>query len=292
MRKNIKKALSEVIVSQSFSKEPSFKDQSPFSAIENVAGRLVVFPTEDDAYLSGSCVRIASNLYLTAGHVIADFFEKFGGADSTIRAECWVVHVFPGPEYAIWQITHAWVSAHSDLAVFNTRPYNDVAARMVPAPCLGLELAPPAVGERVVGFGYHSSSGHVIRGPDGTRHIEVNAYGAATVGEVKLVHAERRDSYRLCFPCFQVNARFDGGMSGGPVLSDRGRLCGIICSNLPPSEPDGEQVSYAATLWPLMALEINIDVTGRVQDQSYPLRELASQGIVEAQGWEGVEIER
>ena len=127
-----------------------------------------------------------------------------------------------------------------------------------------------------MGFDYHSSSGQVIRGPDGTRHIEVNTYGAATVGEVKCVHAERRDSVRLFFLCFQVNARFDGGMSGGPIVSDRGNLCGIVCSNLPPSEPDGEHVSYAATLWPLMALQININLAGQVQDQFYPLKDLAA----------------
>jgi hypothetical protein len=279
-------------MSYHYSKKPSFKNQPHDSPIERVAGRLVVFPTEDHAYVSGSCVRIAKNLYVTAGHVIRDYLERFNGPNNTIEADGWVVHILSAspPIYEIWQIDCAWVSIHSDLAVFHTRPYNDIAADVKQAPCLGLELAPPQCGDRVVGFGYHSPSGRVFRGADGIRHIEVDAFGAATVGEVKEVHLQKRDNCRLSFPCYQVNARFDGGMSGGPVTNDRGNLCGIICSNLPPSEPDSEHVSYAATLWPLMAIPINIDVTGSPCERSYPLLDLARQGVIKAADWQNVEI--
>ena len=151
-------------------------------------------------------------------------------------------------------------------------------------------MASPGRGERVVGFGYHSSSWYVLIQKDGTRHININAFGAATVGEVKEVHHERRDSCRLSFPSYQVNARFDGGMIGGPVTSDRGRLCGIICLNLLPTEADQEHVSYAASLWPLMAIPINVTSEGRFCSQSYLLLELAKVGIIQAFDWEKVEL--
>ena len=53
----------------------------------------------------------------------------------------------------------------------------------------------------------------------------------------------------------------------------------------------GEHVSYVTTLWPLMALETHIDSTGRVQDQLYPLKVLASGGVVQAHSWEARDME-
>lgn len=173
---------------------------------------------------------------------------------------------------------------------FRTHPHNDVAAKSGPAQCLPMDLAPPPPGDRVVGFGYHSSSGGVFLGSDGERHVEVNALGAATVGEVRAVHSQKRDSCRLAFPCYRLNARFDGGMGGGPIINDRGRLCGVVCSNLPPSDLDSEHVSYAATLWPLMAIPVSIDLNGHPCEKPHPLLDLAREGVIQATGWESIEI--
>ena len=138
------------------------------------------------------------------------------------------------------------------------------------------------------GFGFHSGAGSVRIDEAGTRHIEVNAIGSATVGEVIEIHAEMRDSGRLQFPCYRVNARFDGGMSGGPVFSDRGRVCGIVCSSLPPSQEGEEHVSYVATLWPAMAIPVHVDPSGAEIDQPYPLLRLAQMNIISAAGFENV----
>ena len=83
-----------------------------------------------------------------------------------------------------------------------------------------LNLIPPKVGERIVGFGHYDPEQSISVADDGTRHIEINGFGAATVGEVKEIHHERRDMVRLPFPCFQVNACFDGGTSGWPIFND------------------------------------------------------------------------
>ena len=79
-------------------------------------------------------------------------------------------------------------------------------------------------------------------------------------------------------------------MSGGPVFSDRGRVCGIICSSLPPFRDDEEHVSYVATLWPAMAIPIYVDASGAGVDPPYPLLRLAQMGIVSAVGYENVAI--
>jgi hypothetical protein len=250
----------------------------------------MLFPSPTDVFMSGSCVRLARNLYLTAKHVVEDYVRRFGTGGREVLCEAWIVHIEPGREYEVWSIEHAWMSPHSDLALLKTKARNDVAAQDRPRPCVGLELSPPAVGERVVGFGFHSGTGVVRIDEAETRHIEVNAIGSATVGEVIELHDEMRDSGRLGFPCYRVNARFDGGMSGGPVFSDRGHVCGIICSSLPPYHEDEEHVSYVATLWPAMAIPVHVDLNGAEVDQAYPLLRLAQMGIIHAAGHENVAI--
>ena len=278
--------------SSSLSPEPSFKRQPHDSPVELFAGRLAVFPNDGEVFVSGSCFRIAKNLYTTARHVLTDYADRYGCGNNHIDAECWVIHILPGPQYAIYVVDYAWMSLRSDLAVFHTRPYNDIATAIKVTHSVGLELAPPALHDRVVGFGYHDSSGNVDLDANGTRHIKVNAFGAATVGHVQEIFHARRDSSRLNFPCYQVNARFDGGMSGGPLISDRGSVCGIICSSIPP-HTDGEQhISYAATLWPLMGIQIDIDLQGNPCEKHYPLLELARQGVIRAAGWDRIQLDK
>lgn len=267
-----------------YSKIPSFLNQEPDSLINKVSAHLVVFPDDKQAYQSGSCCRIAKNLYLTAAHVITDWIKKFGNG-----VEIWAIHTEKGPKYSIWVVDAAWLNPVSDLAIFHTKPYNDTAEEATEWQCIALELHPPVIGERVVGFGRHSPEHSITFDKSGTKHIVINSPCAATVGEVRAIHPEMRDPARLKFPCFQVNARFDGGMSGGPVFNDRGNVCGIICSNLPPQSDDEEHVSYATTLWPLMLTYITIAPDG-IECPPYPLIKLAQEGIIQAFGHDLVQI--
>lgn len=275
----------------SYDKKPSFRDQSPTSVINEVSARLVVFPQWDQAFQSGSCCRVSKNLYVTAAHVVRDWLHKFGTNTEQQTFEIWAIHVRGGPKYSVWIVDRIWINPISDLAILHTHPYNDVAGAETSVTCVAMNVIPPKIGQRIVGFGHHSPDQKISIGEDGTRHIEINGFGAATVGEVKEVHHEKRDSVRLPFPCFQVNARFDGGMSGGPVFNDQGQLCGVICSNLPPPNQDDEHVSYATMLWPLMATYINIALDGTEVDQSYALINLARQGVLTAIGHESVRIQ-
>jgi hypothetical protein len=107
---------------------------------------------------------------------------------------------------------------------------------------------------------------------------------------VKEIHFKKRDSSSLSFPCFQTNARFDSSMSGGPVFSQSGNLCGIICSSMPPFNESEEHVSYAACLWPLMGTIIDIDRYNHPHGLKYPLLELAQENILNTLNWEKVKI--
>ncbi len=271
-------------------KPPHFADQSPISDINKVSARLVVFPSINQAYQSGSCCRIAKNLYVTAAHVIKDWIEKYGNNTNTQDLQVWAIHVSEGPIYSIWEADCIFFNFISDMAIIHTKPYNDVAEDERNIACVEMHLFPPQVGEIVVGFGHYKPQQKISFDQHGTRHIEIDGPGAATVGVVKKVHNEKRDSVRLPFPCFQVNAQFDGGMSGGPVFNESGQLCGVICSNLPPSNDNEEHVSYATTMWPLIATYLRISENGKETDKSYPLLDLAKRNIIKAIGYECVEI--
>ncbi len=272
-----------------FSKEPSFKNQPPTSPIARLTSLIAAFGPGNELFVSGSCVRIAKNLYLTARHVMMDHLHRFGHSNGAANFNAWVVHVHDGPEYSIWDVDRLWLSPHSDLAIFHTKPHNDIASAEKHVPVVVLDLRPPAIGDRIVGFGYHSAAGRIRFDEHGTRHIEIDADGAATVGEVRDIHELRRDQ-RLSFPCYQVNARFDGSMSGGPVMNDRGHVCGIVCSSLPSNDPSEEHICYAATLWPVMGTAIDIATTGEPQDRFYPLLDLARARVIAALGWEQVVV--
>jgi hypothetical protein len=197
--------------------------------------------------------------------------------------------------YGIWEVDEAFVSPLADIALLHLMPYNDAAAEYVLSGSqkqVLLNLFAPPVGERVVGLGFHSSEAKRSKNPDGSNHIDLNDKPTATVGEVREIHIERRDTVRLNFPCFRVNARFDGGMSGGPVFNDTGQMCGVICSSMPANEENEEHVSYAASLWPAMGILIRGHRGQNYpKDITYPLLDLAREGIIGALGWQRVNLD-
>ena len=149
-----------------------------------------------------------------------------------------------------------------------------------------LDLFPPRIGSAVHAVGYHSARAEVDHA---RREIHVHREIAISDGIVVDVHEERRDA-RLNFPCFQTDARFDGGMSGGPVFNDAGALCGIISSNLPPSADGEPHVSYVATLWPIAGTIIDF---GRVDStRAEPVLALMVDGVIKAQGHEFVIVQK
>lgn len=261
--------------------------------ISSVVSQIVAFGDNNEIYTSGTATCVAKNIHITAAHVLTDLLEdQFGFTDNQTHFDLWLVQVKPGPEYIIWQALNFWVCPYSDIAIIHTKAMNEEAASLNSVPSLRMNLAPPAVGEKIVGFGFHSSGTSKINiGEDGTRNIEIEGIGSATIGHVQEVHQIKRDSVRLTFPCYQVNARFDGGMSGGPVLNDNGELCGVICSSLPPFSDDEEHVSYVATLWPSMSVSMNIDPsTGNRKEDYYPLFNLVDKGLLSATSSERVII--
>jgi hypothetical protein len=267
-------------------KVPDFRHTGFNSPVTEVAIMLVA--QKDGKYSSlGSGVIIGQFVAMTARHVVDGFsrlhegvaLEKLQGEVTfSLRA---IQFLENGQKAFAWDVRQIYTNSDpgfTDIVFLRLQPtmeehlsYQWKKVRM--------RLLPPPVGSVVAASGYHSTTVEIT---DKKVVLGTNPYTA--IGTVQEVHHERRDAVRLSFPCFRTNARYDPAMSGGPVFSEEGYLCGIICSNLPPdpSEPDGEHVSYVSTLWPSMGILVSYDRDGYEHGVYYPAIELAQGGFIEA----------
>ena len=150
-----------------------------------------------------------------------------------------------------------------------------------------VRLFPPPSGQIVFAFGYREGRVEVTEVADGTHHINVHDRGTTSVGRVGEIFPERRDASMLTFPCFEVNARFAPGMSGGLVVDEDGSLCGLVCAGMQFEYPNYSPLSYAATLWPMLTTLISID-RGKAYPRGveYPVIDLALDGFIHVIGLE------
>lgn len=250
-------------------------------------GLLLVGVDDSAAHPLGSAVFIAAELAVTAKHVVEEFWNRMGPdirfqGERPLEAQFSILAVqYPGTssEPALWRATCVWGARFTDIAFVSLTPANDLAKCYTWPSGLKLNLLPPTLGERVVGFGYAASGVEMFDA--GQIRLALNP--STTGGLVTAVFPEYRERGMLSFPCFQINTHFIGGMSGGPLFNEAGELCGLICAGR-----DGEPVSYGATLWPAMGTSITHQGPGMVCKGPYPVFEMAQVGLLAASGWDRV----
>lgn len=232
-------------------------------------------------YISGTAVSIASRLAITAKHVIYDFERKYGrfkyeGTTGESSFSLQAVQILSnGTQGALWDVRKVTLCGHTDVAILFLTPKNKVAQQsdfLSPA----VQLMPPAIGETLTAFGYRRSKAEVS-----DDKIEWLVDPVTSHGVVKEVHGEKRDSSMLSFPCFQIDAQYDGGMSGGPVINRTGHLIGIVCSSISPKEAGGEHVSYVTLLYPVLSVRLELKVDGQ-DKESFTVYELCGLKAIKA----------
>ncbi len=245
-------------------------------------------------YPGGTGIFIAPHLLMTAKHVISECWNLFGdgrqfsGSDPREgRFEILAVqHSGENATPAVWRLRNGWGAPTTDIMFLELVPFCDEAKAFEWKGTVALTLLPPAVGETIVGFGYPSSVGEIVPGERPQLRFVLQPH--TTVGVVTQVFEERRDRGLLTFPCFELNARFEGGMSGGPLFNSKGQLCGLICASLHGMDEQTSYVSYGATLWPAMGTNIEFQGPGLICKGPYPIFELAKIGVMHAIEWEDV----
>lgn len=262
--------------------------------------RLIAIDQNGKIYSFGTAFVFQPYLVLTAKHVIEEFFKLdpriYQGKE--VSFNFWAVQVtWEGSEhnYVVWEVKSVSLSSHSDLAVLKLHPYCVNAAKYTTKwKTLRCTLIPPKVGDSVIGLGVHRMSfeGSRINADGKVEHIEMKDEASSSRGVVKAVYPQSRDLSMLPFPCFEVDARFEPGMSGGLVINDRSVVCGIVCSSMPATDEHSKPSSYVAMLWPLLAMKIDFSLfrTAPVSGKQY-IFELARHGVFTPEGWEHVVIE-
>lgn len=255
-----------------------FERQDPTTTLSQIGLRLVENFDTDHPVILGTATMVSGHLAITARHV---FDEIWGHAPAAAAEEVGkdvvAVQILPGPEYVVWQVMTGVGHPVSDLALLhleaNPRQSNPLRRPLLQK--VRVNPFAPQVSERVAAFGYCNSTVAISKNPDGSNHIDVNDEAIVSVGEVKEIYPWQRDKWTLNWPSYQVSARFDAGMSGGPVFDETGSLCGIVCSNLDGSHLNGEPVSFVTTLWPMFALMVDFGRGASSAPTRYAALELA-----------------
>ena len=266
---------------------PIFRDTPAGGQIEEVALRVVVELPNWELLIIGTATLIGTHLAITARHVLDEAMKSFktnstpGGKIGAEGGVLQLLQILPGPIYRFWRVMTAWVTS-SDIAILHLGlDRTSESNAKIDWRGVALRATPPPSGQKVVAFGYRESTVNVTRGADGQAHIVINDKPTTSAGVVGQIFKIQRDSGLLNFPCFEVHAQFEPGMSGGLVVDEDGRLCGLVCAALKLDDPNLPPLSYAATLWPFLTTMISADRGDAYpRGVSYPAIDLALDGII------------
>lgn len=262
---------------------PMFEVVLPLCARDNDGG----------FFASGSAVFVAPGIAVTALHVIKDYSDRLDGVtlNASIAAEevsfrysVFARQMVDGSPI-IWRAISMTAADPLDIAILHLeRADNTPPNTSWPVPTI--QFKPPAIDSDVFAVGFPKQS--VIEYAPGKLKWDAEAFLA--VGAVDEIHLQYRDTSRLKFPCFRTNARFDGGMSGGPVVTQGGEICGVICSNMEFYHSGEEHISYVSLLWPTLGLRIPTPAFLPSTQDNYTLRSLFELGHVSSEDWQQVRV--
>ena len=271
-----------------FPLDKPFEKQEATTPFSELALRLVVNFYSDAPVVIGTATVLCGHLLVTAKHVFndaLDYQELETAGKVSLDDHIVAIQLIPGSmtEYVVWDVVTATLDPMSDIALLHLG--NNPSRSHHDKPPQGrspiIAAFAPQIGETIAAFGYRLSRIEISKNSIGGNHIDLNDEPMASVGIVREIHEWKRDEVLLPFPCYRVGARFDGGMSGGPVFNENGALCGIVCLNLDGSHLDGEPVSYVSTLWPLFRLILSADRGDKFpRGVQYPAIELARGGQI------------
>jgi len=265
-----------------------FEKQPAGTPLSELALRLVANFYIGEPRCIGTVFSVCGNVLVTARHVVEEFFRSgkpTSDGQSEIEQDLVAIQVITdeGVDYCVWQLFSVIADPASDLAVIHlaAEPARSPDAKARPLQVPYIEPFAPKIGDRVCAFGYREGRIVLSKNSDGGRHLDLSDEPMMSVGIVRDVHEWKRDNVQLPFPCYQVSARFDGGMSGGPVFDETGALCGVVCSGIEGAHDDGEPISYVSTLWPIFRLMLKANRGPNFpRDVSYPMIQLVRDGIV------------
>lgn len=276
-----------------------FRSNKDDKLIHELMPILIGIGPDGDLHCYGSCFIVQPHLAITASHVLKEFLKR----DPAIiegrppAFEYWIVQViWEGDKHnlVVWTIDSVGTCGFSDIGIIWFRALGQTAVKYQKErkwKGIGMTFDPPRVGDRVTAFGIHGVSfeGSRVNGEGKFENVAVDCHRSVSTGVVSQLFWGGRDRGLYNFPCFEVDAKFDHGMSGGLVINDRSQACGIICGSLPPAVEGERHVSYVTMLWPMLTIPVAKHlIEGGVGSQTYTLRDLSLRGTFNPSGWDRV----
>ena len=235
----------------------------------------------------GTCFAISNTgLALTARHVLTDAFPSAEDTDLRLERNGSLDVLYFDTSIELddprkvagtrFSISTAWMNPRLDIAIIKLELGRNLRTGL-PATMPAFRLSPgiPPVGTPCFAVGYHSATWDV----DVTaKTYLIDQQFAASAGTVAETHFPMRDSANLNFPCFRVDARYAGGMSGGPIFSAKGDVFGVVCSSF---VSEGVPISYGTIVGPVLGTSLDLpNPMGR--NQKPCLYEFIDAGLVGA----------
>jgi hypothetical protein len=241
-------------------------------------------------FASGSGFVLNFHYAVTAAHVVEDFERRLNESGLRSRANgpapfSMQIAQLVGGKNALffWDVIKVSICQVSDIAILHLKATTkgmDEYEWNFPT----LQLIPPNVGDRISAVGFEKPQAKKIG-----HTTEWHLTPVLNYGEVTELYNEKRDSLRMPFPSFRTNAKFEASMSGGPVFTQEGKVCGIVCSSFTGADPDDCPISFATTLWPMMGMEMDLP-SGNSRKLSVPLLTLAHTGYIKADGYQNISL--
>ncbi|MCP2000890.1 S1 family peptidase [Nitrobacter winogradskyi] len=247
----------------------------------------VIHLHHDKAQAIGTCFAISSDgLCLTARHVVEEALPgpvREGKPNSVEDGWLYVLYVSsepdednPGNELGgLLPVHSVHFNGQLDIAALQIQLLRNVKTNellKMPANRLGLGL--PSIGETSFALGYHSMEWSV----DTARYI-VNQKLYGSRGLVEEIHCPQRDAVVAPFPRYRTSARYDPGMSGGPVFGLDGLVRGVVCSSYEGIRDRDGYISYASLVGPAALLQVEqLDESGNIA--KYFIGDLITRKIV------------
>lgn len=236
----------------------------------------------------------SAGLLMTAGHVLIEALQHLFPPDPNgcPGGKTFGLYAFfeaneshrPIDIGGLWPISPEGIRLQSELDIglcFLRQARSRESGRQVTWPALELSPGIPDIGTPITGFGYHSMTPSVMTTlKEGKENAQYTLSRAFADGKIQEIHPEYRDRVMLNFPCFRTDARFDSGMSGGPIFNPAGKVCGVICSSYGKREGADDHISYGSLLWPSLGIELILP-KGPITDRKWEsLFDLAVRGEI------------
>lgn len=251
---------------------------------------IIVGLNEDQWAALGSGIIIGNYIAITARHLIDGYIKYYHEEQHFESVETFVKRTSPDTRFSLyviqflnsgtkpvmWLVKAIYYSGLTDIVFLHLASMNEEDSEAHTFNRVKIDINPLIEGDSISGFGYicphieYDEHGPIIDGD-----------GYTTTGFVTKVYETHRDRGLVTFPAYEVDARIDGGMSGGPVFNNKGLLCGILSV--------GGFASHVAALWPMLAIPVSYSRANVPMGTSYPASELAKNGVINCLGWERVE---